>query len=79
MKTKEVTGYLNSCLAKCDLSPTLKADCEKYVSINSQPDKTIMKILTKNFDRRCYISYYRADKLPLNSKFVRDVYKVKIV
>ena len=79
MKTHEVAGYLNSCLVKCDLSPTLKENCEKYVSINAKPDMDLMKMLTANFDRRCIISYYRLDRLPLNSRCVRDIRKVMIV
>lgn len=79
MKTQEVAGYLNSCHAKCELLPTLKENCEKYVSCNAKPDVDQMKILTANFDRRCYLSYYRRDRLPLSSKCVRDVNKVKIV
>jgi hypothetical protein len=79
MKTHEVAGYLNSCLMKCDLSPTLKENCEKYISINAKPDTDKMRILSAHFDRRCIISYYRLDRLPLSSKCIRDIRKVMIV
>ena len=80
LKIQGVAGHLNSCLLKYDLSPVLKTDCTKYVNMNAKLDRDDITILTKKFDRRCFISYYKLNRLPLNSRFVmKDVNKVQVV